>query len=252
MCAKGRGQVDIYNIHAPDPTIPLEETLRGMNDAYEAGLFKRFGLSNFTAAQVEEVHAICTAKGWVKPTAFQGNYNPVARRPDKELLPTLRRLGIAFYAYSAMAGGFLTKTREQIEERGADARRFGGEGIATDMYRSLYVKPVYMRALELWAEAAELAGCGRAELAYRWVGCDSALRNEYGDGIIFGASKAEHVSQTLAWLKKGSLGEEVCRKIDEIWDLVKDEAPVDNYHSFFKEHAGSVDVREVIARRHAS
>jgi len=91
-------QFDILYIHSPDITIPLEEQLEGINEVYKKGIFKRFGLSNFTAEQVQEVYDLAKSKGYVLPSVFQGNYSPVARHLETLLFPTLRKLGIAFYA----------------------------------------------------------------------------------------------------------------------------------------------------------
>ena len=64
----GVKQVDVYYIHVPDPTLDLEDMLSGIQNAYKEGLFQRFGLSNFVAADVERVYNICKEKGWVLPT----------------------------------------------------------------------------------------------------------------------------------------------------------------------------------------
>lgn len=100
-------QVDIFYIHSPDIWTPFEETLAGVQKAYEDGGFKRFGLSNFTPDQVRKVLRICKENGYVKPTVFQGSYAAVARGIEDEILPLLRENGIALYAYSPIAGGFL-------------------------------------------------------------------------------------------------------------------------------------------------
>ena len=223
-------QLDIYYIHAPDPSLPLEDMLEGVQEAYKEGHFRRFGLSNYKPSDVERAHAICKEKGWVLPTVYQGNYNAVARLQETQLFPTLRKLGISFYAYSPIAGGFLTKTAAQLTSEGADAGRFAKTNYLSKMYNALYNKPSYLKALELWGEAAEAAGCSRAELAYRWIAFDSPLDSAHGDGIVFGASKLEQITQTLSWLKKGSVGAAAKAKIDEIWETIKNDAPVDNYH----------------------
>lgn len=109
-------QVDIFYIHAPDSSVPISETLAGINEVYKAGSFARFGLSNYQAKDVEAVYNHCKENGYPLPAVYQGNYSPVARKQDTLLFPTLRKLGMAFYAYSPLAGGFLTKTKAQIEE----------------------------------------------------------------------------------------------------------------------------------------
>jgi aflatoxin B1 aldehyde reductase len=108
--------VDIFYIHAPDTSVPLADWLPGVQEVYKSGVFSRFGLSNFQADNVQEVYDHCKENGYVLPTVYQGNYSAVARKQDTLLFPLLRKLGISFYAYSPIAGGFLTKTKQQIEE----------------------------------------------------------------------------------------------------------------------------------------
>jgi aflatoxin B1 aldehyde reductase len=98
-------------------------------------------------------------------------------------LPTLRKLGIAFYVYSPIAGGLLTKTVQQLREGSEDAGRFAKGHRLQGLYGALYNKPSYYKALELWEEAAKEAGTSRAELAYRWVAFDSVIDPKYGDAV---------------------------------------------------------------------
>lgn len=88
--------VDILYIHAPDHDTPLEETLAAVDAVHKSGFFKRFGLSNYQAKDVEAVYNYAKEKGYVLPSVYQGNYNPVARKQETLLFPTLRKLGIAF------------------------------------------------------------------------------------------------------------------------------------------------------------
>jgi len=227
----GTNKVDVYYIHTPDQQVPITETLAGIQEVYEAGHFSRFGLSNFEANDVRKIYDHCKAYGYVLPSVYQGNYNAVARAPETALFPTLRELGISFYAYSPIAGGFLTKTREQILE---GAGRFSTETYLGKIYNALYSKPSYLEALSKWEAVANEAGCSRAELAYRWVKYNSALSEKYGDGFIIGASSTDQLKETLRGLKNGPLGEKECTAIDEIWQSIKHDAPVDNFHSFIK------------------
>ncbi|KAF7354741.1 Aldehyde reductase [Mycena sanguinolenta] len=221
--------VDTYYIHAPDPSVDLEDQLKGINAAYAAGHFKRFGLSNFTAEDVQRVYDICKAKAYPLPTVYQGNYSAIARRIETEVVPTLRKLGIALYVYSPIAGGLLTKTPQQLRE-GTEDGRLSKEHPLRKLYEVLYDKPSYYKALEMWEEAAREIGCSRAELAYRWVAFDSVVDPKYGDAIIFGASSYAQIEDTMDWLRKGSVGAAAKAKIDEIWKVVEHEAPLDNYN----------------------
>ena len=64
--------VDVYYIHGPDYKTPLEDTLAGINEVYKMGFFKRFGLSNYKAEDVERVYEICKEKGYPLPKVYQG------------------------------------------------------------------------------------------------------------------------------------------------------------------------------------
>lgn len=217
-------QFDILYIHSPDPDIPLDDTLAGINEAHKLGIFRRFGLSNYAPQDVQRVYDVAKEKGFPLPQVYQGNYNPVARHLEKELFPVLRKLDIVFYAYSPLAGGFLTKSAADLD---AGVGRFNKDALR-GMYSGMYDKPSLREGLKMWNKIAEKEGVSKAELAYRWVAHHSALTNE-GDGVIFGASKLSQIEQTAAGIKKGKLSQEAAKSIDQLWESVKAEAPVDNY-----------------------
>jgi aflatoxin B1 aldehyde reductase len=220
-------QVDILYFHSPDTKVPWEEQLAATNELYKQGAFKRLGLSNYTAEQVQEVYDISKKNGYPLPSVYQGNYSAVARASEDFLFPTLRKLGIQFYAYSPIAGGFLAKTREQVE---GGHGRFDPKSALGEMYGALYKKSSLLDALDVWGKIAGDFGVSKAELAYRWVAYHSALSGEKGDGVIFGAHKLDQVKQTIGYLRAGPLPVEVAEKINGLWKGIKHEAPKDNFH----------------------
>jgi aflatoxin B1 aldehyde reductase len=113
-------KVHIMYLHAPDRTVPFEETCRAINDAFVEGKFEKFGLSNYTPEEVEQIVQICETNHWVKPTAYQGHYNAIARIHEDILIPTLRKHGISYYAYSPGAGGMFSGkiTKASVEKPG--------------------------------------------------------------------------------------------------------------------------------------
>ncbi|CAI6315130.1 unnamed protein product [Periconia digitata] len=226
----GIEQFDVLYIHAPDTSIAFEETLAGINDAHQAGIFRRFGLSNFTAQQVQQVYDIAKANNYVLPTIYQGNYSPVARHLETLLFPTLKNLGIKFYAYSPLAGGFLTKTAADID---AGAGRFNEKAIG-GLYKTLYDHAELRDALVSWNQIAEKEGVSKAELAYRWVAFHSAIADDAENGVIFGASSHAQIEQTAKVLKAGKLSADAVTGIEKIWESVKEVAPVDNFNKFKK------------------
>lgn len=100
-------QVDVFYLHSPDRETPLQDTLKGVDQAYRNGYLRRFGLSNFTPDETRNVLKICSEKDYILPTVYQGSYSAAARKVEEDLIPLLREHKIAFYAYSPIAGGFL-------------------------------------------------------------------------------------------------------------------------------------------------
>lgn len=109
------------------------------------------------------------------------------------------------------------------------AGRFNSSTTIGQLYISLYHKPSYLDALDKWVKISEDAGISKAELAYRWVAYHSSVKGEHGDGIIFGARK-DHVKETISYLRAGPLPAEIADRVNAIWEGIKHEAPVDNFH----------------------
>ena len=83
--------VDIFYLHAPDRSVPFEETLEACNKLYQEGKFKKLGLSNYAAWEVTEIWNVANERGWVKPAIYQAMYNAITRMIDDELVPCCRK-----------------------------------------------------------------------------------------------------------------------------------------------------------------
>lgn len=189
----------------------------------------KFRLSNFQPEDVRKIYGYAKSKGFVLPTVFQGNYNPVAQHYDTTLFPLLRELKIAFYAYSPLAGGFRVKDAETLRSGGGKGRWDPNENVGK-LYHDRYNRPLLLDALSEWESIANDAGVSKSALAYRWVTYNSMLRPEHGDGIIIGASRHQQLEETLRTIEDGPLDAEIAKRIDRVWEMVRQEAPTDNYH----------------------
>ena len=107
--------IDLWYLHYPDPTTPIEETVGAMSEVVSAGKVRYLGLSNVTADQVRRAHAISPV------VAVQYEYSLWRREVERELLPTLRALGVGLVPWSPLGSGFLTGQVDQLAEN--DFRR---------------------------------------------------------------------------------------------------------------------------------
>jgi aflatoxin B1 aldehyde reductase len=69
-------KIELYYFHGPDRRTSLEESCKAMQYLYNEGKIAKFGVSNFNAKEVEEIHEICTKNSWVLPSVYQGMYLP--------------------------------------------------------------------------------------------------------------------------------------------------------------------------------
>lgn len=94
--------IDLYFQHRVDPAVPVEEVAGTMQELIAEGKILHWGLSEAGVETVRKAHAVCPL------TAVQNEYSLWYRRPERELLPLLRELGIGMLAYSPLGKGFLT------------------------------------------------------------------------------------------------------------------------------------------------
>lgn len=149
--------IDLYYQHRVDPKTPIEETVGAMSRLVEEGKVRYLGLSEAAPATIERAHRVHPI------TALQTEYSLWTRDPEPEVLPTCRRLSIAFVAYSPLGRGFLTGAFEKPEDlEPGDTRRvsprFQGENFTRNLELVKNVK-----------RAAAAAGLTPAQLALAWV-----------------------------------------------------------------------------------
>jgi len=219
LIALGVDCLDVLYLHGPDPTTPLLEVCRSVNKAYMQGKFHHFGLSNFSAHQVENVVEICKEHGLLAPTIYQGQYNCLCRSAEDDLLPLLRRYKIAFWAYSPMAGGFLVDAIVRQAPASTHPRWMSNTRLGS-CYRDFYVHPGVLTAVRNIQHAAEQHGVTGYAAALRWIIWHSSLAAEEGDGIVLGASNVAQLQENLDIIEQGPLEETLVAVIEIAWRQV--------------------------------
>jgi aryl-alcohol dehydrogenase-like predicted oxidoreductase len=123
--------IDLYQIHRPQPDIPIDETLRALDDLVRAGKVRYLGTSTFAAWQVVESLWVSKELGLNRFVCEQPPYNLLDRRIEAELVPMAQTYGIALIPWSPLGGGLLAGKYSRNAPAPADSRlvdpRGGGQ-----------------------------------------------------------------------------------------------------------------------------
>jgi len=100
--------VDVYQMHEPDESTPIEETLGALHELVREGVVRFIGSSNYSAEQIEAADRAARERGLTRFVSAQNHYSLVERDVEAEILPTCERLGIGMLPYFPLASGLLT------------------------------------------------------------------------------------------------------------------------------------------------
>jgi aryl-alcohol dehydrogenase-like predicted oxidoreductase len=100
--------IDLYQLHRPDPSTPIAETLEVLHELVVAGKIGAIGTSTFSAAQIDEAHVVAAANAWTAPVTEQPPYSVLARGIEREVVPALHRHGMGALVWAPLNGGWLT------------------------------------------------------------------------------------------------------------------------------------------------
>ena len=100
-------RIDLYQLHEPDPEVPIADTLAALDELVKAGKVREIGCSNFSVGQLREAHA-AAREGAARFVSVQNEYSLLQREPERAVLAECERLGLAFLPYFPLASGLLT------------------------------------------------------------------------------------------------------------------------------------------------
>jgi aryl-alcohol dehydrogenase-like predicted oxidoreductase len=150
--------IDVYQVHWPDPLVPIEETAGAMQKLLDQGKIRAIGVSNFSVAQIERFRRVAQLH------VVQPPYNLFEREIEAELLPYCRKSELAKLTYGALCRGLLSgKLREDARFEGDDLR-------LTDPKFQLPRYPQYLVAVRRLDQfASDRYGKRVIHLAVRWL-----------------------------------------------------------------------------------
>ena len=173
----GVDQVELYLAHDFDPDVPLPETIGAFEQARAGGAIGAYGVSNFTAAQLDAALAAGTI------SAVQNSYSLLAQQDRPDVLPLCAQRGVSYLAFSPLAGGWLTGKYRRGEEFPAGSRMTQ----RPEPYREFVRGPVF-DALDRLAAIAAGRGISLGGLALAWL-----LADERVGQIVVGPGRPQHL-----------------------------------------------------------
>lgn len=179
----GTDYVDIYRPARLDPEVAIEDTVGAIADMVKAGHVRHIGLSEVSSATIRRAHA-------VHPIVdLQIEYSLISRRPEDDVIPTCRELGIGVTAYGVLSRGLISghwsKARKGEQDFRAISPRFQGENLDQNL-----------RLVDRLREVAQGKGVTVAQIAIAWV-------LSRGEDIVplVGARNRERLSESLGALQ---------------------------------------------------
>lgn len=179
--------VDLFQCHRFDPETLVPETVRAMDDLARQGKILHWGVSHWTAEQIEEALRCADAIGAQRPISNQPPYSMLDRRIEEAILPFCKKRGIGQLVFSPLAEGILTgKYARGIPPDSRAANERTGDFIRP------HLTPEILARVERLSRIAGEAGMPLTRLALAWT-----LRDPGVSSTIVGASRPEQVRENV-------------------------------------------------------
>ncbi|WP_432927952.1 aldo/keto reductase [Microbispora sp. CA-135349] len=176
--------IDLYQLHFPDPSTPIEETLSVLTDLVREGKVRYVGSSNFASWQVTDADWIARTGGFERFVSAQNEYSLLDRRVEGELVPALLHHGVGLLPYFPLANGLLTGKYRRGEEAPSGTRLAD---------RPQYLTDARFEVVERLREFAERQGVTLLDVAIGGLLAQPAVSS-----VIAGATRTEQIKANVA------------------------------------------------------
>ncbi|MEV1239481.1 aldo/keto reductase [Nonomuraea sp. NPDC049750] len=200
--------IDLYQVHRPDHTTDIEETLSALTDLVRAGKIRAFGCSTFPADEIVEAYHVAERRGLQRFRTEQPPYSLLARGIEASVLPVCQRFGMGVLTWSPLASGFLSGRYRKGQAIDLTTGRASLTPARFDP--SIPGNVAKFDAVEELAEVADGLGCSLPELAVAFCAAHPGVTS-----VITGPRTMEQLESLL----KGAsltLDDAVLDRIDEI------------------------------------
>ena len=205
----GTDYIDIYYVHKPDKTTPIEETLYTLDDLIRQGKVRYIGCSNFLAWQLCKALWTSDVNKLARFDCIQPPYNLITRGIEDELLPLCTNEGVGVCVYNPLAGGLLTGKHDPNRRPPQDTR-FGNKQQGKT-YSDRYWSPDNFDAVTRLKEVAGKQGHSMPQLSLAWI-----LNNIAITSVLCGANSVKQLEENIGATNL-VLTEEELKVCDEVW-----------------------------------
>jgi aryl-alcohol dehydrogenase-like predicted oxidoreductase len=205
----GTDYIDLYQAHWPDPTTPIEETLRAFDSLVQSGKVRYIGCSNYPAWRLADALCASALHGLARFDCDQPRYNLLYRAIEAEIVPLCQEHGLGIIAYNPLAGGMLTGRYRQMNEV-QEGTRFSLQR-AGELYRKRYWRHEIFGVIERLATVVEGRGHKLLHVALAWVLAQPGVTS-----AIVGASRPEQLRESLEGIDL-QMDDDELQACDDVW-----------------------------------
>ena len=184
--------IDLYQTHFPDPSTPIDETMRALDDLVHQGKVRYLGCSNYAAWMLANALWTADKHDLARFDCVQPRYNLLYREIEHELLPLCRFHGVGVIAYNPIAGGFLSGKYKPEAPPPTEARFGFLSGRTRNIYHSRYWHQAQFEAVAHLQEFFARRNRSLVQAAIAWVLAQPDITS-----AIVGASSAAQLRESL-------------------------------------------------------
>jgi aryl-alcohol dehydrogenase-like predicted oxidoreductase len=185
----GTDRIDHYQLHFPDPEVPIEETLGELHRLVQEGKVREIGSSNFGSGRIREASDVAAKRGWTPFCTVQNRYSVLHRGPEPKVVPECIERRIGLIPYFPLESGLLTgkyRKAEALPDRSRLAQM-------PEDQRSAFLEAGALDKVERLRVYAESRGHTLLELAISWLASSPAVVS-----VIAGATRPDQVKANAA------------------------------------------------------
>jgi len=199
--------IDLYQVHRPEPSTDIDETLGALTDLVRAGKIRYLGSSTFPAHEIVESQWVAERRGRERFVCEQPPYSLLVRGIERDVLPVCERYGMGVIPWSPLAGGWLSGRYRKGRETPESTR---SERLPWRYDLSIPANQAKLEAADALARLAEEAGLELIQLAIAFV-----IRHPAVTAAIIGPRTMDHLHSQLAALDV-ELSDDLLDRIDEV------------------------------------